>query len=341
MRERVFWFAIIHGMAKDHFVPQFYLRNFQIPTKRGMIYEYRRREAPQRVPIKGVAQEEDYYDLKRDDPKTDKDLIDRLLGRTEIASAGTLQKLLTAPFFNLAVKEKAYLAWFVAFLAARTPFQRNRFASLDIAMRERGIQVMLQDEKNIEDILQKHPKLSREELNKAIQALLKGDVYLEFKRGGETEDYLMGYQIGLASNLVNMLHGKQWNLIKTDSIPFVTSDNPVVTMPSPYSLRSKWGFSDGDVLFPLSPERALWLTNRYYAKTVLTIPEDLMPKFQFYSIAYCDTSVFAHDNLKDVQEVLDSTEYGYVYKVTLPKDYKPPVKERGKSGERRLRMSLL
>jgi hypothetical protein len=73
-------------MAKDHFVPQFYLRNFQIPTKRGMIYEYRRKEAPQRVPIKGVAQEEDYYDLKRDDPKTDKDLVDKLLGRTEIAS---------------------------------------------------------------------------------------------------------------------------------------------------------------------------------------------------------------------------------------------------------------
>ena len=59
--------------------------------------------------IKLVAQEEDYYDLKRDDPKIDKDLVDRLLGRTEIASAGTIQKLMKAPFFNLSLKEKAYL----------------------------------------------------------------------------------------------------------------------------------------------------------------------------------------------------------------------------------------
>ncbi len=291
-----------------------------------MIYEYRRKEAPQKVAIKGAAQEEDYYDLKRDDPKAKKDLVDRLLGRTEIASAGILQRFLTARSFNLSVKEKAYLAWFVAFLAARIPFQRNRFLSLDIAMRERGIQEMLKDQRNIEDILQSHPEISRDELDKGVQALLKGDVYLELKRGGETEDYLMGHQIGLASNLVDILHRKQWNLIQTDSIPFMTSDNPVVTMPSPYSLRPKWGFTDGDVLLPLSPERALWLTNRYYAQTVLTIPEDLMPKFQFYTIAYCDTSVLAHAILKEVQEVLDSTEYGYVYKVTLPKDYKPPIR---------------
>jgi Protein of unknown function (DUF4238) len=58
-------------MAKDHFFPQFYLRNFQIPAEPGLIFEYRRNEAPKAVAIKTVAQEEDYYDLKRDDAKTD------------------------------------------------------------------------------------------------------------------------------------------------------------------------------------------------------------------------------------------------------------------------------
>jgi hypothetical protein len=99
-------------------------------------------------------------------------------------------------------------------------------------------------------------------------------------------------------------------------------------MPSPYDLRQGMGFIDGDVLFPLSPKRALWLTNRYYADTVLTIPKDLMRKFQFYSIAYCDTSVFAHENLADVKRVLDSTEYGHLYKVRLPKNYKPILRKR-------------
>jgi hypothetical protein len=163
---------------------------------------------------------------------------------------------------------------------------------------------------------------------------LKGDVYVGFKRGGETEDYLLRNQMEFAANLVPILFGKYWSLIDTASIPFVTSDNPVVTMPTPWFYPTqRWGFPDGDVLLPLSPKRALWLTNRMYADTVLTIPKDLMPKFQFYSIAYCDTSVFAHDNLPNVQRVLDSTEYGHVYKVKLPKDCKLPIKRETNSGE--------
>jgi hypothetical protein len=196
-------------MAKDDFVPQFYLRNFQIPAEPGMIYEYHRKEEPQAVAIRLVAQEEDYYDLKRDDPKTDKDLVDKLLGRSEKSSAGVLQRLLEAAKLKITQKERAYLSWFIALLAARTPFQRNRFLSMNIALREAGIKEMLKDNQNIEDILCQHPEISREELDKGVQALLEGEVYLEFKRGGETEDYLMGNQIEFADNLVPIIFGKE------------------------------------------------------------------------------------------------------------------------------------
>jgi hypothetical protein len=148
-------------MAKDHFVPRFYLRNFQIPAEPGRIFQYQRKKNPEAVEIKGIAQEEDYYDLKADAPQVKKDLVDRLLGKAEKSSAGVLQKLLEAANIKLTSNERGYLAWFIALLAARTPFQRNRFASLDIALREVGIKEMLKDPKNIEDILREHPEVSR------------------------------------------------------------------------------------------------------------------------------------------------------------------------------------
>src|ERR1044072_1765556 len=119
-------------MAKDHFVPQFYLRNFQIPGEPGMIFQYERKTAPEAVAIKTAAQEEDYYELKRDDPETDKGMVDKLMGRSEKASAGILKRILTAPSLRLSTKEKAHFSWLIGLLGARTPFIRHQFASMDI-----------------------------------------------------------------------------------------------------------------------------------------------------------------------------------------------------------------
>ena len=49
-------------MAKDHYVPQFYLKNFSPWGKRNQIYVYRRGLVPELVGIKTVACDEDYYE---------------------------------------------------------------------------------------------------------------------------------------------------------------------------------------------------------------------------------------------------------------------------------------
>ena len=50
-------------MANDHYVPQFYLRNFQIPTKRRWIFQYRHQHQPEARAIRSVASIENYYTI--------------------------------------------------------------------------------------------------------------------------------------------------------------------------------------------------------------------------------------------------------------------------------------
>src|SRR6266542_3982429 len=53
-------------MAKDHYVPQFYLRNFSPAQSPNQIYRYRKTEGPQLVAINSVACEIGYYPRRID-----------------------------------------------------------------------------------------------------------------------------------------------------------------------------------------------------------------------------------------------------------------------------------
>ena len=99
-------------MAKDHYVPQFYLRTFQIPTEPGLIYLYRRKFRVRKITIRKVAQAENYYDLKRNDPTVDKAGVDNLMGMSERKAAPVVQHLLTASSLTLSDDERTYLSWF-------------------------------------------------------------------------------------------------------------------------------------------------------------------------------------------------------------------------------------
>jgi Protein of unknown function (DUF4238) len=69
-------------MAKDHYVPQFYLRNFSPSQTAKQIYQYRRGDKPELVTINRVACEVEYYPgrvdkahLPREPSKSDAVLI--------------------------------------------------------------------------------------------------------------------------------------------------------------------------------------------------------------------------------------------------------------------------
>lgn len=307
-------------MAKDHYVPQFYLRNFHIPNKPGLIYSYKRKLTPIPITIKKAAQEEDYYNLKRDDPTVDKDGIDKLLGITEHNSAPIIDKLHLTPPDSLSSVEAAHLTWFIGMLASRTPFAREQVASMQIALRNRDLKKMLEDEKEFQELIRLNPNTDPSELEKTRAAFLEDEIKLEFGRGGETEDYLMAQQLYMAQEITKIIQQRHWNLIQTDSSEcFPTSDNPVVTVPvSRDESPSAFGYMNANLLLPLSPQRALYFTHKPLAQRVIPIRQVRMHQLQFYIITQCNRFVYSHIKSDEFQRILDLTEEGKVHQVTLP-----------------------
>ncbi len=260
--------------------------------------------------------------MKRNDPTVDKDGVEKLLWMSEQNSAPIITRLLTAPSLSLSEEEKAYLSWFVGLMVVRTEFAREMLISLQTALHNRDIKKMLADDKEFQELVKENPDANIDELEMARRGFLEDGLKVEFGRGGETEDHFMGRQLRFAGDIVEVIRHKHWNLIETNnSRSFLTSDNPVVTMPTPYHTPDMtFGYVDGDVLFPLSPKRALFFTNRQLANKVIQIHRNKMPQFQFYSITQCQLSVFSHVASQEFQQVLDSTEEGKVHTVSLPEE---------------------
>ena len=308
-------------MARDHYVPQFYLRNFQIPSKPGWVYSYQRKRRPKPIAIRTAAQEEDYYDLKRNDPTVDKDGVDKLLWMSENNSSNAISRLITDTSFTLAGSDRGYLSWFIGLLAARTPFAREAIVSHEEAFMNRDLRKMLRDDEEFQRFLEAHPEEDRLELEAARKAFLAGEMTLEYGRGGETEDFLMAGQLQFANMIVDILQRKFWTLVESNnSRRFVTSDNPVVVMPTiHHTAEMHFGYVDGNLLVPLSPRRALMCTEKPWGRDkIVHIFERKMAEFQFYTITQCQKSVFSHIEEEEFQTVLDKTEEGKIHEVTLP-----------------------
>jgi len=307
-------------MARDHFIPQFYLRNFEIPAKPGHVYLYRRGVHPKPKSIRQVAQDEDYYDIKLDDPEVDKEGVDKLLQMSERTAAPVIGKLLTGSLTDLSDADFFHLTWFIGLLGSRVPAVRETIASIQVGIQNRDFKNMLRDETEFAKLVQQHPEMTSEELEKSRTAFLNGDLKLDFKRGGQTEDFLMSAQLQFTEILVDILQRRHWSLIETiSSLSFLTSDNPLINMPSPgHPQGETWGVANGDTLLPISPKRALLFVSRRLRDRVIEIHRDKMPELQFYIITNCKSEVYSHVLSKDFQRVLDSTEEGKAQTATVP-----------------------
>src|SRR5689334_5453227 len=113
-------------MASDHFIPQFYLRHFEIPTRPKYIYSYKRGLRPKARAIRGLACVEDYYTLKGDDVLVSPTMPDEFFSMSEDAAAPILKNLLNAPRLKLSDSERIILSLFIAHLSLRTPVARAR-----------------------------------------------------------------------------------------------------------------------------------------------------------------------------------------------------------------------
>src|SRR5882672_5038734 len=121
-------------MPQDHYVPRFYLRNFQIPTKRGWIISYQRGRKPSPKAIRSVASIPDFERLSREAEGLKHDTISKRLKEIEDNVAPVLARLSEAESLALSTSDWNYICDFVSYLAARGPSGRQGSINLFQAM---------------------------------------------------------------------------------------------------------------------------------------------------------------------------------------------------------------
>jgi Protein of unknown function (DUF4238) len=304
-------------VPRDHLVPQFYLKNFQIDTKPGWIYSYIRGYQPIAKAIRAVAYEGGYYEIKVPPSGVPSNSVDRLLQRTETTASPIIDQLLKEPISSLSDDQKMELSGFMALLSQRTRFAREGFVNIFEALSEKAYKNYISnDERFLQLAREAGQDNPPEELLKSRDLYLDGQITGELVRGGETEDYFLKLELEVAETVMDCLYAKHWHLIETDSSRvFLTSDHPIVLLPSPHHRPPmSVGYRNGHIMLPLSPTRALLLTNEPLSKEMIKVGRDKMREYQRYTITRSYKSVFSNIFSKGFQRILESMKQGEIIK---------------------------
>jgi hypothetical protein len=318
-------------MASDHFIPRFYLNNFQIPNRSKWIYSYKRNLQPKPLAIKSLACEDDYYTLKAKEVLVSRTMPDEFLSMGEDAAAPILKELLTASRLNLSEGAKIILAVFIAYLAVRTPVARARAINVRKAMYLRKLQVIAAQDDFVH-VVMNELKLAKteEEAEGMRQIYLNPEKKLIPELVGDVDDFSLerAFRTGevLANILLNM---KNWVLVEGPSAQvFVTSDNPfVVLAPEPYVFRVDLNPENAECLLPISPRRAILFTDKVKGNSLYRIKRERMASWVKQTISFGYESVFASISAAYIQREFDRIPAGAITEVPLWTIPPPPLKK--------------
>lgn len=248
-------------MANDHYVPQFYLRNFEIPNRRRWIFEYRKGQPPRPRAIRAVASIDNYYSLNGALADNERRSIDRLFQQLETGTAHIINHLLTADNTHLHPDDREILSMFVSFLAFRTPHARSRVMRMDAQGRAQILRILAGYQ---EFFVQQAQRIGidADEAEAARQAVLDLGDDLQIEYGEGADDYFTGAAFEMADFVVPLVNEKYWNLLECSDGGFVTSDNPVTLVrPKDVPPQLSIGFEQATIILPISPRRCLILSN--------------------------------------------------------------------------------
>ena len=267
--------------------------------------------------IKSVAYEMDYYDIKDPNANVPKDSVDKLNQKTETYASPIISRFLNDRRINITIEERDIFAWIIATFSQRTHFAREALVNVFSALGDRDFTKFVNDEEAFFNLAEE-AGLDRnsDDVRKARELFLEGKLKREYERGGVTEDYFMKTQLELVEPIANIFLNKHWSLLESDNTEvFLTSDHPVVLLPSPHHRPGmQVGYIDGRVLLPLSPNIALLLSNEFLSNDIIKVNSDKMLEYQWYTITRSYKQVFSNILSDHFQTVLERFPQGEVIK---------------------------
>jgi hypothetical protein len=286
-------------MAKDHYVPQFYLRNFSPAQSPNQVYRYRKTEGPQLVAINSVACEIGYYPSR----------IDKIFSRQAKESAQTIKKLLDSPRVDVTPKERKRLAAFIGTLGNRTPKTQERLHNQHSIIVE-SLEDFFSDKEEFYRSERAHGFSGTEDELEAVRLGLLESAKQNFLQHDRTKthDGLIGTALELAEDTEAIIEGRNWRFLEsTTSRVFVTSDNPVVLCrPEAESLWQPIGLRRGSVLLPLSPKRCLLVDDNQRGNTIIPIDREKADRINQLMMVNAYETVFGNLSSKTIASAFDS-----------------------------------
>lgn len=210
---------------RQHYIPRFYLNNFSNDGKIWLFDRYKKEYRYQS--IKDTAVIKDYYTLKNESKKDYK--IEKLLGDVENESKKIIDKFLNKK--ELTEYDKITFSIFLALIFTRTPdFEKTINEFTDKAVKKihnfvfNDIDKTRIQLKYLEEKTGKKYDLSAEE----FYDFIKEEKY-EIKYDRINMIFMMIHQ---ATGLFPHFFNKDWVIINSDNAKLITSDNPLVLLPT-------------------------------------------------------------------------------------------------------------
>jgi hypothetical protein len=289
-------------MPIDHWVPQFYLRNFAVPGQPGRIFSYRRNLQPRNMGIRSVASAEDYCQMRTNIPGVDRNQFDRIFGDLEAGTSPIITHLLTAQNTQLEENDRGVLAFFIAIQAFRTPQGREQLMRMHANQQLRNLERFANNEGQFHEAA-RAAGIDAEAAELARQLVFNPDngLFIEY-RGGETEDYFMVRAVEAADAVCDILLAKHFHLLEArEPAFFITSDHPAILCTDDFQSLGNFNFRDGSMALPLSPSRSLFLSNDLISEEVISLDDDEVRRVGELVVRSALEAVFADRESQEIQ----------------------------------------
>lgn len=281
-------------MPNDHYVPQFYLKNFSIPDS-NQIYVYRRNRDIFKTNIRKIASVNNFYTFIDKKKKRNRNL-EKQFSVLEADSAPIIKRIINTEKFNLNDKEKNILSNFITFLFVRDIRFRKKTKDIHSNIMKKSQKILLEQNKDAYRRLSERAGISFKndsEFEDYCEFIAKEKYDLTF----ENEDYFLAFAVDLGNDLVKYIFAKSWNLFLSEkSSFFITSDSPVSLiknskLPDFIGL----GFLNDLILLPISPKKCLFLSNDFDNDgKIISLKDEKVKLVNTNTMIFSDISLFSN-----------------------------------------------
>lgn len=305
-------------MAKHHYVPQCYLRNFSVSRDPNRIYAYQRNRKPFLTTTKSIAAKNDFYIFVDQLTGKESDALEKVFSKLEDIVSHLIEKLNNTDFLKLTNREKSDLAEFIGYLHTRNLSFRQRTKNLQSEFMQLLMTIKAQHKEAFkEDIKKAGIKIeSEKELEELRKFILSKNYEIEWKGG---DDYFLRLSLELANAINPIIFYKEWHLIESNSSRvFITSDNPV-SLIRPRKLPQFYGvgFINGIIVLPISPKRCFLLKDKKENKSVIKVGRRTVDFINIHTMFYAHKFIFSNIKSKDIQNMFNGTIEGESERVLI------------------------